>query len=370
MPENKRNIDTKTGQEKFCRILPLTLSEWIAVVILLTLVSYVLPYISLKTEPVGVDENKRLPYELNNDYWLIKQCFFRACSEQKRVVMGDSFVWGTYVEANETLTAHLNSSAAGNRFVNLGLNGGHPVALYGLLKHYCEGVTDSKIILHFNPVWLCNRKYDLQSAKPFNVNRPHLIPQFFIDIPAYKASINQRLDEIIKREVSFFSWARHFRLTRFQKEGKVVDLSTWMLENPYTSPLGKLFRGEVLKDAQRQVVLKPGKNLSREDFPWVSLDGSFQWSYLLKLINLLKKRGNEVFVVVGPLNEGTLSERSLSSYKKLKTEMEKRLIEMDIDYYIPEALTGNYYADVSHLRSEGYAILAERLLMRAELYQD
>ena len=81
--------------------------------------------------------------------------------DQKRkriLIIGDSFIWGEYVESNDTLSAHLNRLTGKDRFANLGVNGLHPMAAYGLLKDYGSDIQNKGIILYFNPLWIQSLK--------------------------------------------------------------------------------------------------------------------------------------------------------------------------------------------------------------------
>jgi hypothetical protein len=96
-------------------------------------------------------------------------------------------------------------------------------------------------------------------------------------------------------------------------------------------------------------------------YQWVAPETSFQWSRFQRTIQLLQKRKNRVFVLVGPFNENMLEETNFESYQNLKKEIELWLTTNNIDYYAPPALPAELYVDASHPTGEGYALLAQQL---------
>ena len=102
--------------------------------------------------------------------------------------------------------------------------------------------------------------------------------------------------------------------------------------------------------------------MGRQDFPWVEVEESFQWSSFKKVIEILNSRNNEVFVLLGPFNPYILTETSLMRYAVMKDEVRKWLKENKMSYYSVPNLPGEYYADASHPLEEGYIIIAKGLL--------
>ena len=80
------------------------------------------------------------------------------------LVFGDSFVWGQYVEEDQTLTHFLNQEAGRERFVNAGLDGLHPLAMGGLLRHHYAGMRIADVVLHLNLLWMSSPQADLQAG--------------------------------------------------------------------------------------------------------------------------------------------------------------------------------------------------------------
>ena len=56
-----------------------------------------------RIEPLDTGLGFRMPYSRSEDYWLYQQRVSQAVSEQQVVVVGDSVIWGEYVEADDRL---------------------------------------------------------------------------------------------------------------------------------------------------------------------------------------------------------------------------------------------------------------------------
>ena len=80
---------------------------------------------------------------------------------------------------------------------------------------------------------------------------------------------------------------------------------------------------------------------------------------------VLRKRGNNVFVLVGPFNEHMLKSKSYDTYQAMKLEIENWLQQNNIACYIPPPLPSEFYRDASHPIAEGYALLAKQLFENA-----
>jgi len=309
-----------------------------------------------KFEPVP---DFRLSYKQSNDYWLYSRYSRWAISKYETLIIGDSVVWGHYVSRDNTLSHHLNRIAGRERFANLGVDGIHPVALAGLLKFYGKDISDRKIILHYNPLWMSHPKQDLQTTKEFRFNHPKLAPQFITKIPCYKDSYSKRFSIITERLVPFLSWTNHLKIAYFEN----MDIPTWTLQHPYENPAGAvaLEIPDMLKDEYDEPVSWIDKGTTQKDFPWVELDTSLQWKFFRQSVELLEKRGNEVFVLVGPFNEHMLKGDSVEIYGEIKSKIEIWLKQNNIAHYIAPALPSELYADASHPLDKGYAMLAKQL---------
>ena len=352
--------------------------EWIIVGIVFSVIFCLAPALWERFEQFEPDPDYRLPYELSSDYWLYNRYCRWACSRYETLVIGDSVVWGHYVPKDKTLSHYLNENAARLpapaeafaepesspktslcQFANLGVDGIHPVALAGLLKYYGRQISDKNVVLHLNPLWMSSQKHDLQITKEFHFNHPQLVPQFIPNIPCYKDSYSRRIWAVLERYVAFLSWTSHLKTNYFGG----MDLPTWTLEHPYENPLQAVsfeIRASVDFD-QNEHVSWTEKGIEKGDFQWVEPATSLQWSFFRRTVELLKARGNTVFVLVGPFNEHMLTEKSHTVYQKMISEIEVWLQQNNVAYYIPPALPSEFYRDASHPLSEGYDMLAKQL---------
>ena len=309
----------------------------------------------------------RLPYKLGSDYWLYQRYCRWACAHYETLVIGDSVIWGHYVPKNNTLSHHLNEIAGRNRFANLGVDGIHPAALAGLVKYYARDITDKNVILHLNPLWMSSRKHDLQTDKEFHFDHPTLVPQFVPKILCYKDSYSKRFSAVIERYVPFLNWTSHLRKAYFDS----MDLATWTIEHPYKNPL-KAVTLELpvpKEDGQGERVSWVERGATKQDFQWVELETSLQWKFFRATVELLKARGNSVFVIVGPFNEHLLKDKSAVGYREMRNEIETWLRQKNVAHYVPSALPSELYCDASHPLSEGYAMLARRLFKHEPLFE-
>lgn len=307
-------------------------------------------------EPTG---KYRIPYALGNDYWLYRR-YCRILAARRRVfVLGDSVVWGEYVTPEHTLSSFLNGPAGEDRFANAGFNGTHPLAIAGLVQYYGRGISGSHVIIHFNPLWISSARRDLQTQEEVRFNHPRLIPQFVPNVPAYEQSFAEKLGVIIERNFDFASWLRHIRTVYFEGE----DLRNWTAEHPYGNPFGSvtLELPEPVSRLRHRHVPWTKRRIRRQGMPWVGLATSYQWNVFRRTVEILRRRGNRVFVLIGPFNEHMLTKESLDAYNKIKDEIESWVLKQELPFYMPEALPSEYYADASHPLKEGYAMLAERI---------
>jgi len=333
--------------------------EWIFVgIVALTLFCFG-PTLWERIEKFEPEPDFRPPYELSNDYWLYSRYCRWAISKYETLVIGDSVIWGHYVSQNNTLSHYLNQMIGRDQFANLGVDGIHPVALLGLLKYYGRDISGKKIVLHFNPLWMSSKKYDLQTEKEFRFNHPRLVPQFIPNIPCYKDSYSKKISAAVERYVPFLSWTSHLKITYFEN----MDLPRWALEHPYKNPAGAItlhFPTSAGKN-QNEHISWTEKGITKKDFPWVKLETSLQWHFFQRSVEMLKERGNSVFVLVGPFNEHMLKGKSIEIYRKIKSEIKVWLQQNNIAYYMPPTLPSKLYVDASHPMSEGYAMLAKQL---------
>ena len=184
--------------------LRLDARQWAAALLIVAMVLLLTPWVWERCENFETGSDYRLPYQLSKDYWLYGRRVGQVVNQDKVLLLGDSVVWGEYVSPDGTLAHFLNERAgATNRFVNLGLNGLFPLAQEGLINNYGQSLRHEKILLQFNLLWLTSPKADLSSEKEQPFNHSSLVPQFTPRIPCYRADANERLSNIVQRNVPF-----------------------------------------------------------------------------------------------------------------------------------------------------------------------
>jgi len=319
-----------------------------------------LPILWEAVEPLETPPAYRMPYALSEDYWLFERYCRQAARGAKTLVLGDSAIWGQYVTPDQALPQQLNALAGETRFANLGVNGMHPVALAGLLEHFGSGIRDCRVILHCNLLWTASPEHDLQADEVDRFNHPRLVPQFVPRIPCYRATCSERLGVLVERAAPCRRWARHLRLAHLGGD----DLPAWTVEHPDRSPVDAILAG--LPAPSGRTRHKPiswrDARVPIADYDWVDLSSSRQWEYFRRALEILERRGNRVFVLVGPFNEYMLTKASRLAYAEQKRRAEAWLREQDIAYWAPSALRSDLYADASHPLAGGYARLAAGLL--------
>jgi hypothetical protein len=333
--------------------------EWGAVAVLVLVLILLLPPFWARIEPFTPSTDYRIPFQSSADYWLFERYCRAVTGRQRTLLIGDSVIWGQYVAADGTLSHHLNERTGYGRFVNLGLDGTHPLALLGLYRDYGRTLEEEDVILHLNLLWLGSLETDLQTDKPVTFNHPRLIPQVRPRIPAYQASLSDRIGILVERVLPVLLWSRHLRNAYFDD----LDLPRWTLEHPYTDPLGRITlelpapAGARYPDAGPWNEGGPGL----QDLPWIGPSGSLQWWAFRELVGLLQARGNRVTVLIGPLNEHMLTAGSRERYQRILESASAWLTTAGIPHLSAPLLPTDRYADLSHPLEDGYARLAEVL---------
>jgi hypothetical protein len=282
--------------------------------------------------------------------------------------------WGEYVRAGGTLTHFLNQQAGqSDQFVNCGVNGLFPLALEGLLRDYGASLHGQKVLLHCNMLWITSPKADLSIHREQTFNHSRLVPQFTVRIPCYRADANERLSAVLERHIRLFSWANHLQIAYYDQK----SISNWTLAddgrdppsypNTWRNPLAPLragLPGEPAIDPDRgpsSARHKPwnaSAGAEPTSFDWVDLDASLQWRAFERLVTLLRDRGNDVLVVIGPFNEHMIAEDQRPKYRRLRDDIAERLDRERISRIVPDVLPSDLYADASHPLTDGYAALA------------
>ena len=192
---------------------------------------------------------------------------------------------------------------------------------------------------------------------------------------AVTASANERLNAIVERNVPLLEWVNHLQNACFGQK----SIPKWTLEeesgdpprdpNTYRNPFSQItltVPSEPAIDPERGPTSPRHKPWSSNAtgttrFDWVALDKSLQWRAFQRVIETLRKRGNDALVVLGPFNEHIMSGGNRPAYRKIHEEIVAWLSTNQIPHVVPEPLPSAFYADASHPLTEGYQLLANRL---------
>lgn len=365
----------ETSDLPFVNDVRLRSGHWGVVFGVIFLVMTLTPSFWKKLERFDTGPDYRIPYALSKDYWLYEQRLQRL-AQTDIVVLGDSVVWGEYVLADGTWSHFLNREAgATNRFVNAGINGLFPLALEGLIRCYARPLSRQKVILHCNVLWMTSPKADLSTDKEESFNHAALVPQFSPRIPCYRADASERLNAIVERNVPFFGWVSHLQSAYFGQQ----SIPKWTLTeevgdpprypNSYRNPFSQItltVPPESREDPLRGPLSSRHKPWSTNTtgtthFEWVPVDQSLQWHAFQRVIGIVRERGNDVLVVLGPFNESIMAMENRPGYRKIREDIVRWLSQNEIPHLAPEPLPSALYADASHPLTEGYQLLAKRL---------
>jgi hypothetical protein len=348
----------------FSNGIRLTMAQWLGVGIFTVLLVLFAPPIWNRFEDFTLEPDYRMPFEQSQDYWLYKRFADLAATEYDTLLLGDSVVWGVYTRRTETLSHYLNEQQGKQRFANLGLNGAHPLALEGLVAHYAGSVVNRKVIVQCNPLWMSSPVLDFQEESLDAISHPRLIPQFFPSIPHYKEEVSYRLGVLVEQRFPFNQWTNHLQQAYY--DGK--SMPAWTLEHPYDNPFKPLARGlpPSVNKPREEPIDWTKRGIKLED-TWVDMKSSLQWAAFQRVVDILQRRGNRVFVLVGPFNEHCLTPASRKSYQQVKTTITSWLKEKQIQHAAPDPLPSLMYGDASHPLAAGYELLARQLLEDPEL---
>jgi hypothetical protein len=217
-------------------------------------------------------------------------------------------------------------------------------------------------------------KADLSTDKEEQFNHAPLVPQFYPRIPCYRADANERLGAMVERQAGFMAWASHLQNAYFGQK----SIPKWTLAddggdpprypNTWRNPLSQITmvvpsgpKDDPQRGPQspRHKAWSEGKGATR--FDWVELNASLQWGGFQRVIGLLRQRGNDVMVVLGPFNEHMMAEDNRPAYRKLRDDIAAWLRQNQVPFLVPEPLPSLLYADASHPLTEGYELLAKRI---------
>lgn len=349
----------------------LSVKQWLAAGAIVLTCLMGIPRIWKHVERLDAGNDYRIPYPLSSDYWLYQRRLEQITNPASVIVLGDSVIWGEYVKRDGTLTHFLNREAGQpDSFVNCGVNGVFPLAMEGLIANYGGAIRNRRVIVHCNVLWMSSPKADLSTTNEETFNHSQLVPQFSPRIPCYRADAATRLSAVAWRNIGFLAWVNHIDSTWFDQK----SIPNWALEedahgqrpNAWRNPLAQIslsVPGEPEDDAQRGPASPRHKpwnagGAAPSHFDWVSLGESLQWGAFRRTIALLRERGNDVLVVLGPFNEHMVAEDQRVDYRKVRDGIAKWLESSRIAHIVPDLLPSDLYADASHPLTDGYAMLA------------
>jgi len=354
------NSPDNTSSEPFTvTTLNLSWREWLVAGCVVIIFVCVWPRIWQSIEPADWTPDSRAPYAMSRDYWQFDRSLDLTSAKQPIVLLGDSVVWGEYVRPSATLSHFLDVAIDGRSFLNRGVNGTHPLALTGLIDHYTGPISDRAVILHCNLLWMSDAERDLSSTDPLDFNHPRLVPQWPGKVPTYHNSVNNRLGYSIDRMVPYRGWVQHMRLGHFDGQ----DVHGWSIDHPYEIPaVWRASKKSVLLDQPHSRPISwEQRSIRPQNFPWIGASDSLQWKAFQDVVQLLRRRQNKLFVIVGPLNEHMLTEESRERYHKLRGQVETWLQDEQIAFISASLLPSPLYADASHPLAAGYEQMAKQL---------
>jgi hypothetical protein len=216
---------------------------------------------------------------------------------------------------------------------------------------------------------------DLSAPTEQRFNHAGLVPQFFPRIPCYSADAATRLSNLFSRHVPYFAFSDHLQIAYFDQR----SLPKWTLEDnggdPPTYP--NAWRNP-LEPIRAGIPIEPGMDPQRgpksprhkpwnaggaqpNDFEWVDLDRSLQWQAFRRTLLLLRSRGNDVLVIVGPFNRHMIAADQQEAFESMTGRIQRWLENEHYPAISPPTLPSELYADASHPLTEGYSQLAREI---------
>jgi len=332
----------------------------LAVLAVVLAVWWLIPRLADRWEPANFAVHYRTPASFSQDYWQYRRFARQAAAADEILLVGDSVVWGEYVDAGQTLADHLTqASGRGAVFRNGGLNGLHPLAMEGLCRTYLGSPLPRRILLHCNPLWLTSPERDLQVAEPVFFNHSDLVPQFTPQIPAYGAGLADRLSVTVERIWTWRQWVRHYRERHLDGQ----DLPQWSLEHPYEWPRSPNDAQLSFEKSRQKSLPWTKRGIRPQEYPWVPLESSLQWRAFQQLVGWLRDRDVRVLVVIGPFNTHLLNAAGQHAHEDRVRAIEGWLRGQPGVHVVTAALLpSEQYADASHPLAAGYRSLAEQLV--------
>ena len=325
-----------------------------AVVLVLTLGA--LPYCWRAFGRVELPQSFRLAEELRDDYYGYGLVARASRKTYSAVFIGDSVIWGKYVDNENTLPELINRGLEDkDLFVNLAVDGLHPIAMERLIADYSGDIRNRLVVyLYWNPLWMNTPLYDLSGTDEFSINHPRLLPQFDLSFKSYRAKFGDRFSAFLEQNLLFAAWMRHLRAAYCaNKDVKHVIASGGKLAHYDPAERRKLPNSTVTWEQN---------GIKKQDWPWVKASGSRQYAAFRRVIALLGERGNKVTVVLGTVNPHMQTPGSLERYHKLRAEVKADLKKSGVPVIDLPELESPEYADASHPLAAGYRKLADYMI--------
>ena len=339
----------------------LTGKEWILTVALAGIISFSIYFGWDRWEKIGLEPDYRSTCweERMSDYWAYGQWSRIARGKFKILLVGDSEVWGQEVVSTGTISHCLNEILGSGEVANLGIDGLSNAAMEGLFRYYGRHIRHTNIILQFNPLWMSSPWRDMRENWIFH--HPRLVRQLDGRIHYYRG-LSERLGYLLEHYLRLPPFVRHLMVNYFENK----SIAVWLLDHPYRFPFGAItFMGTpVMREKQGLGTpwsSQPGAG--KFDDPFLLLDGSVQWECYLGALQLLKDKGNRVFVLLGPYNTYNLTDTSRARFFAMMDAVKKKLGEIGYPYFdsTRDLLPSGEYADKSHVLRSGHALLARAM---------
>lgn len=345
-----------TGEEGW--ELRLSLRDWAVTGFLVAAMLAVVPRIPFRPRVPVVERDYRIPYALSTRYDVYRRFTRLAAAQFHTILVGDSVVWGQSALRDQTLSHHLNVMTKQSRFANAGLDGMHPIALAELIEHHAPALERKDVILQLDPLWLMiTADSSMGSIEEALSNRPGLAPRLAADVSGVLEEYIESGTSRILHRIGITSALEEFTDSK-------MDFLAWSLNHPYESPLKAISTALPPSEDLHQQRLVPWKQTesAKIDCNWPTLENHPQWQAFLRTLNLLERRSNRVFVLLGPMNEHMMSAPMLDGWVRLKKEIRDKLAARGTLCFAPSPLRSEHYSDICHPLGPGYEDLARELI--------
>jgi hypothetical protein len=190
-------------------------------------------------------------------------------------------------------------------------------------------------------------------------NRPNLIPRLSAHFKSpLKDTVALSWSHLLKAS-PLKAWGDRLADTR-------VDFLAWSLDHPYESPLKAISATLPPSEDSHPQRLTPWSQDPRDllNHRWWDPEESSEWYAFESLLSKLHEGGNQVLVLLGPMNEHKMAPPMREAYQGLKVKMAEKLRSKGVRCFVASLLPSKHYADICHPLREGYEELARELLQK------